>query len=307
MKQAQIRTWTLDGRERRRGLVREFSCISSVDTPADSLRAVVMGGQPADWEEEITELDLQYDGRRLFGGMCDRQTVSMGTQGCQLTLWGRSEGAVLLDNEAIPQEYSRVSLEEMFQRHIQPYGFTADLERSAVLEHYQVGKGVSEWEAFSRFCLRAVKLRPYLDGKTVRFLLPGRGRRVISSRMPVLRMSKTVRRSEVISQVLVRDEQGWYQSGIENSEAQRLQIRRRRCLIPSAQWAQTGVDAGLRLEESMRGRVRWEVELAGIADWELGCEVLLAVPGSSQHFQGNLVERELKYRESGAVSRLVLE
>ena len=307
MKQAQIRTWTPDGRERHQKMVVEFYCISSVDTPADSLRAVVLSGQPLDWEEEIAELELQYDSRRIFSGICDRQIVSMGTRGCRLTVWGRSEGPLLLDNEAIPQEYSRVSMEQMFQRHIRPYGFTANLERSAVLEHYQVGKGVSEWEAFSRFCQRAVKLRPYLDGRTVRFLLPGRGRRVISSQMPVLRMSKTVRRSEVISQVLVRDGQGRYSTGIDNSEAQQLHIRRRRCLIPSAQWAQTGVDAGLRLEESMRGRVRWEVELAGIADWELGCEVLLAVPGTGQYFQGNLVERELRYRESGAVSRLVLE
>lgn len=307
MKQAQIRTWTPDGRERRRELVTEFSCISSVDTPADSLRAVVLTDLGSDWEEEIAELELLYDGRRIFCGMCDRQIVSMGAQGRRLTLWGRSEGALLLDNEAIPQEYSRISVEQMFQRHIRPYGFTANLERSAVLEHYQVGKGVNEWEAFSRFCQRAVKLRPYLDGRTVRFLLPGIGRRVISSREPVLRMSKTVRRSEVISQVLVRDGQGRYNSGIDNSEAKRLHIRRRRCLIPSAQWAQTGVDAGLRLEESMRGRVRWEVELAGIADWELGCEVLLAVPGTGQYFRGNLVERELRFRESGAVSRLVLE
>ena len=208
MKQAQIRTWTPDGRERRRELVTEFSCISSVDTPADSLRAVVLTDLGSDWEEEIAELELLYDGRRLFCGMCDRQIVSMGAQGRRLTLWGRSEGALLLDNEAIPQEYSRISVEQMFQRHIRPYGFTANLERSAVLEHYQVSKGVSEWEAFSRFCQRAVKLRPYLDGRTVRFLLPGRGRRVISSREPVLRMSKTVRRSEVISQVLVRDGQG---------------------------------------------------------------------------------------------------
>ena len=49
------------------------------------------------------------------------------------------------------------------------------------------------------------------------------------------------------------------------------------------------------------------MELAVIADWELGCEVLLAVPGTGQYFRGNLVERELRFRESGAVSRLVLE
>ena len=62
MKQAQIRTWTPDGRERRRELVTEFSCISSVDTPADSLRAVVLTALGSDWEEEIAELDLLKGG-----------------------------------------------------------------------------------------------------------------------------------------------------------------------------------------------------------------------------------------------------
>lgn len=139
---------TLEGSRRRKMFPVHFSCVSSVDTPADSIKATFLISHPKEWMKEIKTLELQEDGDRLFHGICDRQIVSLQQDGCRMTVWGRSDAALLLDNEAIPQEYVRVSLDEMFDKHIKPYGFQNELGLTGSLSNYRVGKGISEWETF---------------------------------------------------------------------------------------------------------------------------------------------------------------
>ena len=295
----------LNGEEKRLSNPVEFSCVSSVDTPADSMKAVFLLSSPQEWsEKEIKQISIQSD-KRLFHGICDRQIVSLDQNGCRLTIWGRSDAAVLLDNEAIPQEYTRVSVQEMFTRHLAPYGFQNELDFTGSLNNYRVAKGVSEWEAFSQFCQRAVKLRPYVDGMKVSFLLGGKGSYVIGNNFPVSSIAKTFRRSEVISQVLIRDELGRYSTRVINEQAQGLEIQRSRCLIPSSQWAQPTVDARLKMEESMQGRARWEIEIAEILDWKLGEEVAVSLPELS--FRGNILSKEIGFSQRGEYTRLIVE
>ena len=187
----------LDGQRRELVHPVSFSLVRSADTPADSLKAEFMVPDAQDWKQEIARIELQADGRRLFRGICDRQIVGLDSAGCRLTVWARSDAAVLLDNEAIPQEYSCVTLDEMFAKHLAPYGFQSDLEGEGSLLGYQVGKGVSEWEAFSTFCQRALGRSPHVHLSRVSFRLPGRARRTISSGQAVSAVSRTVRRSEV--------------------------------------------------------------------------------------------------------------
>ena len=231
--------------------------------------------------------------------------MGLNSAGCRLTVWARSDAAVLLDNEAIPQEYSCVTLDEMFAKHLAPYGFQSDLEGEGSLLGYQVGKGVSEWEAFSTFCQRALGRSPHVHLSRVSFRLPGRARRTISSGQAVSAVSRTVRRSEVISQVLLRDELGRYSTALENEAARGLQILRRRCMIPGAQWANAAQDARLKMQQSMRGRIQWEIELPRLVDWELGDQVSGELAGLA--FRGNIVYQELRFSGQRESSLLILE
>ena len=104
-----------------------FSCLSSTDTPAESLKAVFMVNDPGIWKQEMDSVLVQMGEKLLFQGKCDRQIVSLSQQGCRLTIWARSLAAALLDNEAIPQEYHNISVNEVFDKHIKPYGFRNDL------------------------------------------------------------------------------------------------------------------------------------------------------------------------------------
>lgn len=295
----------LDGQRRELVHPVSFSLVRSADTPADSLKAEFMVPDAQDWEQEIARVELQADGRRLFRGICDRQIVGLDSAGCRLTVWARSDAAVLLDNEAIPQEYSCVTLDEMFAKHLAPYGFQSDLEGEGSLLGYQVGKGVSEWEAFSTFCQRALGRSPHIHLSRVSFRLPGRARRTISSGQAVSAVSRTVRRSEVISQVLLRDELGRYSTALENEAARGLQILRRRCMIPGAQWANTAQDARLKMQQSMQERIQWEIELPRLVDWELGDQVSGELAGLA--FRGNIVYQELHFSGQGESSLLILE
>lgn len=258
-----------------------------------------------DWEQEIARIELQAEGKRLFRGICDRQIVEVSGAGCRLTVWARSDAAVLLDNEAIPQEYSCVTLDEMFAKHLAPYGFQSDLEGEGSLLGYQIGKGVSEWEAFSTFCQRVLGRSPHVHLSRVSFRLPGRARRTISNGQAVSAVSRTVRRSEVISQVLLRDELGRYSTALENEAARGLQILRRRCMIPGAQWANAAQDARLKMQQSMRERIQWEIELPRLVDWELGDQVSGELAGLA--FRGNIVYQELHFSGQGESSLLILE
>lgn len=139
----------LDGSRKQIGGMTLFSWVCSADTPADSLKVRCL----QQIGTEVARIEVQSGGRRLFRGFCDRQKTFVDGIGCHTELWGRSDAAVLMDNEAIPQEYRRVTLQELFEKHIKPYGFQNDLPQAAVLSHFRVGKGVSEWEAFSDGCI----------------------------------------------------------------------------------------------------------------------------------------------------------
>ena len=148
----------LDGSRKQIGGMTLFSWVCSADTPADSLKVRCL----QQMEAEVVRIEVQSGGRRLFRGFCDRQKTFVDGTGCHTELWGRSDAAVLMDNEAIPQEYRRVTLQELFEKHIKPYGFQNDLPQAAVLSHFRVGKGVSEWEAFSDGCIQALGQQPFV-------------------------------------------------------------------------------------------------------------------------------------------------
>ena len=284
----------------------EFSYLSSTDTPAESLKAVFLIEHPQSWEQEIYGIELRADGKTLFHGGCDRQIVSLDEKGCKLTLWGRSDAAAVLDNEAIPQEYHNVSMEEIFNQHIKPYGLENNLGATGTLPAYRVTKGMSEWEAFSRFCCWSVGRIPYVCKNKVSFFVSGRGRNVITPKTwAVKNFSHVICRDKVISQVWMRDKSGQYRTIVQNQQAQKLQIQRRRCLIPAPEWSYPVTDASQRLKKSMDGRVYQEIELADLANWDIGSEVVVTIPGF--YHRGNIVQREIGFDQQRAYTRLKIE
>lgn len=283
----------------------ELSCVKSNDTPADSLKAVFFGvGLPENFPE-IREATVRIGEKLIFEGICDRQERSWGEDGTRFTLCARSLGGRLLDNEAIPQVYSRAAVGEIFRRHIAPYGFVNATSSNAELAIYSVGKGVSEWDAFAEFCRRAAGRPPLVIGNRVVFAPDCRTNHALDKESTeVRRLKREIRREGVISQVAMRDKEGRYSTIIKNSMAEKLGIIRRRCLIPQPMWARAEQDAGLRMERSMLRRICWEVELSGILCWDLGDGVSLL--GFAER-ELRIAEIEYRYAAGQGTTKLVLD
>ena len=282
-----------------------FSWVTSADTPADSLKAVFLC-EPSDIGKETAEIEVKSGSRRLFHGICDRRSICREQNGQTLVLWARSDGALLLDNEAIPQEYEQVSLEEIFDRHIRPYGFQNSLDSGGSLPFYRVEKGVSEWEAFAGFCRMAVRKTPYLNGAKVLFLSPGQGTKILlPQQTPLYSVEEITDRTGVISKALLRDANGKYTIGIENKQAKELGICRTRCVIPNSQRQWTQKDAEYRLIQSMRGRKRTEICVSGLFLWELGEQINLRQ--GELNLSGNIVSREWQFDRNGSKTKVILE
>ena len=128
------------------------------DAPADRLTAVFS----ASTNVGITGVRVdREDGSLFFDGAVDEQIQSGGL----LTLACRSRAALLLDNEALPQEYAAPSLGLIFDRHIKPYGFTVFRGNGTVFSSaFSVTKGMSEWQAAEAFCRQFLKVTPRASG-----------------------------------------------------------------------------------------------------------------------------------------------
>ncbi len=134
----------------------------SEDAPADGFSGVFPLAQSGIC---LTQLQIFDANEALcFDGIVDDRTEQCG-EGRFLTIAARSRAALLLDNEAIPQNYCMPSLETVFQRHIQPYGFTGYEGNTRIFPgKLEVTKGMSEWQAAETFCAEFLKVHPRISG-----------------------------------------------------------------------------------------------------------------------------------------------
>jgi hypothetical protein len=176
-----------------------------------------------------------------------------------------------------------VGLTTIFDRHIAPYGFSLAGEIPAArLPLYTVPKGVSEWEALEQFTLRALGVSPIIRGELVLLGEPSGGGIITIGEggKPYTSLSLTYSPYDILSQILIRDDRGGYTSGVENAEALRRGIRRKRYQIPSGEFAASALpDADRRLRQSRADALSATATLPGLVEVDLGWHVILREPG----------------------------
>lgn len=174
---------------------------------------------------------MKIGGRTLFSGRPDEAAVTEDADGRRLKLIARSIGAVLLDNEALPQTYTTgLSLTELFDEHIRPYGFsTLITDFDVFFNQYQILKGTSEWEALSNFFRNGSQGIARIDdaGRVVCKMNPGEGsfhrisnRDAGAQRYTCLKI--TDNRYSPITRFVIRDDDGAYSYAYNNPEASAL-------------------------------------------------------------------------------------
>lgn len=126
--------------------------------PADYLTAVfaVSGKVPL-----LSSIEVKQEEERIFFGYIDEQTEESSQKGHLLSVTARSLAAVLLDNEAQPQQYCMPSMPLLMQRHFIPLGFTEFKgSSSAYSGQLTITKGMSEWAVLQNFCRCFVQTEP---------------------------------------------------------------------------------------------------------------------------------------------------
>ena len=165
-----------------------------------------MGGEtaPGDW----VRFSARYQGKDMFNGVVDECQVTLDQGGCQLEISGRGLAVLLLDNEAIGQDYGTATLADILRDHVTPYGIqTAPGAALPAVTRFSVATGSSEWSVVYDFARYYGGVCPRFD-RLGRLVLSGwqdSQERLVEDGTPVTTLVRRDRRYGVLSRVLVRD------------------------------------------------------------------------------------------------------
>lgn len=281
-----------------------LDCTHSWETPASGM---TLSFACAEALPRMHSVRLLSGDRELFCGLVDKQTLRRDKVGMQAAFSARGmAAAAALDNEAQPRVYGRVSMNELFTRHLCPHGFT-QLEggTDAYLRGYTVAKGMSDWEAFSTFCRMSVSQKPYVKGSSVLLGAPPAKTHSLTADSGILALEHALDRYGVLSEIWLRDQQGLYSSVMSNPRAQALRVQRRRYLIPDTGWAKLpGAGTNERIRTSMLEYSTVKLILTGLRDIAVGERIAL----SDKLVSGHWFVREVRHSlsASGLLTALVL-
>ncbi len=256
------------------------SIVRSLESPAQSLSAsfpIIKGLLP----DIGVGARLLRGGAEIFSGFCDQQVTREDEKGRTFTIQARSRGGLLLDNEALPRTYYNVTTREIFRQHLAPYGFSRlSVPRDHEAGIFAVSKGLCEWEVFCAFCMRAYGRYPII-ARGDRVAVEERSSAIaakVTNRpgeagLRYLRVEDTLRRASVISEMILRDRQGNYSRKLQNPFGNPWQVRRRRFVIPAAEYATVPLADGYQqFLTAQRGVHVAEAVLPGWADlWPGDC------------------------------------
>ena len=160
--------------------------------------------QPGDW----VRFEAWEQGEQVFAGVVDECELSLSAQGRLLEVSGRGMAALLLDNEALGQDYVTATQADILRDHVTPYGIAAAPGASLPpVSRFSVATGSSEWSVVYEFARYYGGVAPRFDRRG-RLVLTGWAdsqERLVGDGAPVTALSCRDRRYGVLSQVLVRD------------------------------------------------------------------------------------------------------
>ena len=204
-----------------------------VGTPCDSfvLRCPWTMGQgvsPRQW----SRFYALWQGARVFTGVVDECEVSLSARGCFLELSGRGPAALLLDNEALGQDYQLATPADILKDHVTPYGIEAvGAESLQSVANFRVDTGSSEWTVLEEFLRAQGRTSPKFDREGRLILAEEAGEPLlIGDDTPVSALTHRDRRYGVLSEVLVRDRYSGLTQRVENGAFSALGGRARRVL-----------------------------------------------------------------------------
>ena len=218
---------------------------------------------PSDWVGFLADCQ----GERVFTGVVDECQVSHTGTGAALELSGRGMAALLLDNEALGQDYGTATQADILRDHVSPYGIEAAPGAALpAVSRFSVASGSSEWSVVYDFARYYGGVAPRFD-RMGRLVLEGwkDGRElVLGDAAPVTKLVCRDKRYGVLSRVLVRDR---YSGAVHEVENQAFAARGGRCrrvvTMPGrSSYKSMRYTGQFQLDKSAAALVGLEVEVA---------------------------------------------
>ena len=173
------------------------------------------GTDPARWVGFFAE----HEGERVFTGVVDECQVTQSAAGSVLEVSGRGMAALLLDNEALGQDYGTATQADILRDHVTPYGIqTAPGANLPAVSQFSVATGSSEWTVVYDFARYHGGVAPRFDrqGRLVLTGWPDTQEKLVGDAAPVTKLCCGDKRYGVLSQVLVRDRYSGAVQTVEN-------------------------------------------------------------------------------------------
>lgn len=179
------------------------------------------------WDEENTthpgdwvRFEAFHEGEQVFCGVVDECEVTLSQQGRMLEVSGRGMAALLLDNEALGQDYICATQADILRDHVTVYGIkTAPGANLPPVSQFSVATGSSEWSVVYEFARYYGGVAPRFD-RLGRLVLTGWSdsqERLVGDGAPVTALVRRDRRYGVLSQILVRDRWSGQVERVDNS------------------------------------------------------------------------------------------
>lgn len=265
------------------------------------------GTRPGDWPRFWAE----HEGERVFTGVVDECQVEQSGGGSVLELSGRGMAALLLDNEALGQDYGTATLEDILRDHVAPYGIELAGEASLpAVSPFSVPTGSSEWAVLYEFAQYCGGVCPRFD-RAGRLVLEGWTEvenLAISDATPVTSLTVRDRRYGVLSQILVRDRVRQTVEQVEATDFLRLGGRCRRVMtMPGRSSYQAMRYSGqFQLDRSAAELVRMEAVVPVLFYGKPGDLVRIQRSDWDRNGSWRVVEASVQADEAGGRTRLEL-
>lgn len=120
----------------------------SIKTPCDSISLSFLSDRPIG---EQSEIQAWKGNRMVFNGFVDYQSQTVISDRGKVVIKGRSSACVLVDSECAPVSYQTPSVNDLFARYAEPYGFTSQLPQMVCNYNLDVVKGSSRWTVLYNF------------------------------------------------------------------------------------------------------------------------------------------------------------
>ena len=241
----------------------------------------------------------------------DECEVNQGTEGLRLEVSGRGMAALLLDNEALGQDYGTATLEDILRDHVAPYGIELAGEASLpAVSPFSVPTGSSEWAVLYEFAQYCGGVCPRFD-RAGRLVLEGWTEvenLAISDATPVTSLTVRDRRYGVLSQILVRDRVRQTVEQVEATDFLRMGGRCRRVMtMPGRSSYQAMRYSGqFQLDRSAAELVRMEAVVPVLFYGKPGDLVRVQRSDWDRNGSWRVVEASVQADEAGGRTRLEL-